>query len=45
MGKFPADKWRFDKTDPFCSVVLLKTNVCLLNYSKLKTNFIAKSHC
>ena len=30
-GKFPADKWRFDKTDPhYCSVVLSKTNVFLL---------------
>ena len=42
-GKFPADKWRFDKTDPhYCSVVLSKTNVFLLIYCKLKTNFIAK---
>ena len=43
-GKFPADKWRFDKTDPhYCSVVVSKTNVILLIYCKLKTNFIAKS--
>ena len=42
-GKFPADKWRFDKTDPHCSVALSKTNVFLLIYCKLKTNFIAKS--
>ena len=42
-GKSPADKWRFDKTDPHCSVVLSKTNVLLLIYCKLKTNFIAKS--
>ena len=43
-GKFPADKWRFDKTDPqYCSVVLSKTNVFWLIYCKLKTNFIAKS--
>ena len=45
MSKFPADKWRFNKTDPhYCSVVLSKTNVFLLIYYKLKTNFIAKSH-
>ena len=43
-GKFPEDKWRFDKTDPhYCSVVLSKTNVFLLIYCKLKTNFIVKS--
>ena len=41
-SKFPADKWRFDKTDPNCSVALSKSNVFLLIYSKLKTNFIAK---
>ena len=42
-GKFPTDKWRFDKTDPHCSVALSKTTVVLLIYCKLKTNFIAKS--
>ena len=42
-GKFPADKWRFDKTDPHCSDALSKSNVFLLIYCKLKTNFIAKS--
>ena len=42
-GKFPADKWRFDKTDPHCSVALSKSNVFLLIYYKLKTKFIAKS--
>ena len=42
-GKSPAEKWRFDKTDPHCSVVLSQTNVFLLIYCKLKTNFIAKS--
>ena len=43
-GKFPAEKWRFDRTDPhYCSVVLSKTNVILsLIYCKLKTNSIAK---
>ena len=42
-GKFPADKWRFDKADPHCSVALSKTNVFLLIYCNLKTNVIAKS--
>ena len=42
-SKFPADKWRFDKTDPRCSVALSKSNVFLLIYCKLKTNFIAKN--
>ena len=43
-GKSPADKLRFDKTDPhYCSVVLSKTNVFLLIYCELKINFIAKS--
>ena len=39
-SKFPADKWvkwRFDKTDPHCSVALSKSNVFLLIYCKLKT--------
>ena len=40
---FPADKWRFDRTDPHCSVALSKSNVFLLIHCKLKTNFIAKS--
>ena len=42
-SKFPVDKWRFDKTDPHCSVALSQSNVFLLIYCKLKTNFIAKS--
>ena len=42
-GKFSVEKWNFDKTDPHCSVVLSKTNVLLLIYCQLKTNFIAKS--
>ena len=40
-SKFPANKWRFDKTDPHCSVALSKSNVFLLIYCKLKTNFMA----
>ena len=42
-SKFSADKWRFDKTDPHCSVALPKGNVVLLIYCKLKANFTAKS--
>ena len=42
-SKFPADKWRFDKADPHCSVALSKTNVFLSIYCKLKAYFIAKS--
>ena len=42
-SKFPADKWRFDKTDPDCSVALSKSNVFVLIYCKLKTNLIARS--
>ena len=42
-SKFSADKWRFDKTDRHCSVPLSKSNVFLLIYCKLKTNFITKS--
>ena len=43
-GKFPADQWRSDKTDPhYWFVVLSKNNVFLLIYCKLKTNFIAKA--
>ena len=42
-SKFPVDKWRFDKTDPQCSVALSKSNVFLLIYCKLKTNSMAKS--
>ena len=42
-SKFPADKWRFDKTNPHCSVALSKSNVFLLIYCRLKTNFIANS--
>ena len=28
-SKFPADKWRFDKTDSHCSVALSKSSVFL----------------
>ena len=42
-SKFPANKWRFDKTDPHCVVALSKSNVVLLIYCKLKINFIAKN--
>ena len=38
-SKFPADKWRFDKTDLQFSVALSKSNVFLLIYC----TFIAKS--
>ena len=30
-SKFPADKWRFDKTNPHCSVALSKRNVFLFS--------------
>ena len=40
---FPADKWRFNKTDLHCSVFLAKSNVLLLICCKFKTNFIANS--
>ena len=40
-GKFPADKWIFDKTDPHCSVVLSKTNVFFVDLLQIK----AKFHC
>ena len=43
ISKCPANKWRFDKTDPHCSVARSKSNAFLLIYCKLKTNFIAKS--
>ena len=39
---FAADKLKFVKSDPHCSVALLKV-IFLLIYCKLKTNFIAKS--
>ena len=39
---FAADKLNFVKSDPRCSVALLKV-IFLLIYCKLKTNFIAKS--
>ena len=42
-SKFPADRWRFDKTDPHCPVAISKCDVSLLIYCRLKTNFIAKS--
>ena len=42
-SKFRADEWRFDKTDPYYFVALSKSNVFLLIYCRLKTNFIAKS--
>ena len=41
-SKFPADKWRFDKTYP-CFVALSESNVFLLSNCRLKKNFIAKS--
>ena len=39
---FAADKLKFVKSDPRCSVALLKV-IFLLIYCKLKANFIAKS--
>ena len=42
-NKFPADKWRFDKTNPHSSVPLSKSNVFWLIYLKLKIYFVAKS--
>ena len=39
---FAADNLKFVKSDPRCSVALLKV-IFLLIYCKLKTNFIAKS--
>ena len=39
---FAVDKLKFVKSDPRCSVALLKV-IFLLIYCKLKTNFIAKS--
>ena len=39
---FAADKLKFVKSDPRCSVALLKV-IFLLIYCKLTTNFIAKS--
>ena len=42
-SKFPANKWKFDKTDPYYSVALSQSNVFLLTYCKLTTNFAAKS--
>ena len=42
-SKFPASKWRFDKTDPHCSVALSKSNVILLICCKFKTNSMAKT--
>ena len=42
-SKFPADKWRFDKTNPHCSVALSKSNVLLSIYCKLKANVFARS--
>ena len=42
-SKFPTDKWRFDKTNPHCSVALSKGNVFLLIYCKVKTHFITRS--
>ena len=38
---FPADKRRFDKTNPYCIVALSKVKFLLI--CKLKTNFFAKS--
>ena len=42
-SKFAMDKWRFDKTDSYCSVAPSKSNAFLLIYCKLKTNFTARS--
>ena len=42
-SKFPTDKWGFVKTNPNCSVALLKSHVFLLIYCKLNTDFITKS--
>ena len=39
---FATDKLKLVKSDPRCSVALLKV-IFLLIYCKLKTNFIAKS--
>ena len=41
-GKFPADKLRFDKTDPhYCSVVLSKTIMYFVDLLQIKDKF----HC
>ena len=41
-SKFPADKYRFDNSDPHSSAALSKSNVFLLIYCNVKINFIAK---
>ena len=45
-SKFPADKWKCDQTDPYCSVALSKSNVFIHGvsaferaYTKEKSNF------
>ena len=40
-SKFPADKWRFDNTDPHCSVALSKSNVFFVDLLQIKDKF----HC
>ena len=40
-GKLSGDKWRFDKTDPHCSVALSKNNVFLLILLQIKDKY----HC
>lgn len=41
IGCFPTDKWRLDKTDPHCSIVLPKVFSLLI--CKLRTDFTAES--
>ena len=40
-SKILSGQMRFEKTDLHCSVALSKSNVFLLIYFELKTNFIA----
>ena len=40
-SKFLTDKWRFDKTDPHCSIALSKSNVFLLIFLQINDKF----HC
>ena len=40
-SKFPADKWRFDKTDSHCSVALSKSNVFFVDVLQIEDKF----HC
>ena len=39
-SKFPADKWRFDKTNPHCSVPLSNSNI-FVDLLRIKDKF----HC